>query len=111
MPLVKAGKLRALAVTSAERSKVMPDLPTVAESGVPGYSLDPWFGLMGPAGLPPAVVQRVHDDAVAGMNSPDIRQKFAASGTEVVTSAVPADFGQVLVREIDRWEKFAASRK
>lgn len=111
MPLVKAGKLRALAVTSASRSKVMPDLPTVSEAGVAGYSLDPWFGLMGPAGLPPAVVQKVHDDAVAGMNSADIREKFAASGTEVVTSPVPADFGVMLSREIERWEKFAANRK
>jgi tripartite-type tricarboxylate transporter receptor subunit TctC len=111
MPLVKAGKLRALAVTSAERSKVMPDLPTVSESGVPGYSLDPWFGLMGPAGLPAAVVKRVHDDAVAGMNTPDIREKLAASGTEVVLSPAPADFGNMLAREIDRWEKFAAARK
>jgi len=111
MPLVKAGKLRALAVTSAVRSKVLPDLPTVAESGVPGYSLDPWFGLMGPAGLPQAVVQRVHADTVASMNGADIREKFAATGTEVVTSATPADFGAMLAREIDRWEKFAAARK
>jgi tripartite-type tricarboxylate transporter receptor subunit TctC len=111
MPLVKTGKLRALAVTSAARSKVMPDLPTVGESGVAGYSLDPWFGLMGPAGLPQAIVQRVHADAVAGMNSADIREKFGATGTEIVTSAVPADFGAMLNREIDRWEKFAAARK
>lgn len=111
MPLVKAGKLRALAVTSAVRSKVMPDLPTVAESGVAGYSLDPWFGLMGPAGLPQAVVQRVHADAVASMNTTDMRERLAATGTEVVTSAAPADFGAMLTREIDRWEKFAAARK
>ncbi len=111
MPLVKAGKLRALAVTSAARSKMMSDLPTVAEAGVPGYSLAPWFGLIGPAGIPAAAIQRVHADTVASMNGADIREKFAVTGTEVVTSATPADFGVMLAREIESWEKFAAARK
>jgi tripartite-type tricarboxylate transporter receptor subunit TctC len=111
IPLVKAGKLRALAVTSATRAKVLPDLPTISEAGVAGFSLDPWFGLMAPAGTPAAIVQIVHRDTVAGMNAQDIRDKFAKTGTEVVTSATPADFGAMLEREIDRWEKFAANRK
>lgn len=111
IPLVKAGKLRALAVTSASRSKVLPDLPTISEAGVAGFNLDPWFGLMAPAGTPQAIIQQIHRDTVAGMNAQDIRDKFAKTGTEVVTSATPADFGTMLEREIDRWEKFAAARK
>ena len=111
VPLVRAGKLRALAVTSAVRSKVMPDLPTVAESGLTGYSLDPWFGLMAPAKTPAAIVGKVHKDIVEGMDSPELREKFGRSGTEIVTSATPAEFAGMLEREIERWEKFARSRR
>lgn len=111
VPLVRAGKLRALAVTSAVRSKVMPDLPTVAESGLAGYSLDPWFGLMAPAKTPPAIVGRIHKDIVEGMDNAELREKFGRSGTEIVTSATPAEFAAMLEREIERWEKFARSRR
>lgn len=111
MPLVKSGKLKALAVTGANRSKVMPDLPTVAEAGVAGFSLDPWFGLIAPAGTPAAFIQLIHRDVVQSMNAPDLREKFAATGTEVATSNTPADFGALLAREIERWEKFARTRK
>ena len=111
MPLVKSGKLKALAVTGATRSKVIPDLPTVAEAGVTGFGLDPWFGLMAPAGTPLAIIQLIHRDAVQSMNAPDLREKFAATGTEVTTSNTSADFGALLAREIDRWEKFAKLRR
>jgi len=111
IPLVKAGKLRALAVTSASRSKVLPDLPTISEAGVAGFSLDPWFGLMAPAGTPQAIIQQIHRDAVAGMNAQDIRDKFAKTGTEVMLSATPAEFGAMLEKEIERWEKFAGERR
>lgn len=111
MPMVRAGKLRALAVTSALRSKVMPDLPTVAEAGIPGYSLDPWFGLMAPARTPAAIIAKVHKDTVESMDNAELREKFGRSGTEIVTSATPAEFSSMLQKEIDRWEKFAKARR
>jgi tripartite-type tricarboxylate transporter receptor subunit TctC len=110
MPLVRAGKMRALAVTSASRSKSVPDLPTVSEGGVTGFELAPWFGLMAPAKTPPGIIAKIHKDTVASMEVPQVREQFAKTGTEVVTSDSPAEFQAMLNREIERWEKFAKAR-
>ena len=106
MPMVKSGKTRALALTSAKRSKLLPDLPTIAETGLPGFDLDAWFGLAAPAGTPQAVLLKIHVDAVRILNTPEVRDKLAAGGSETAPSDSPATFGAFVNREMDKWEKF-----
>ncbi len=106
MPLAKAGKIKALAVTSAQRSKLFPDLPTVAEAGLPGFDVDAWFGMAAPAGTPPAIVSKIHGEILRVLAIPEIRDKLMANGSEITPSDTPAAFGQHINRELDKWEKF-----
>lgn len=106
MQHVKSGKLRALAVTTAERSKFLPDLPTISESGVPGFELSGWYGLALPLGVAPAIVSKIHQAVQQVLKSREIQAKLAATGSEVVLSVSPAEFKNVTDREIDKWEKF-----
>jgi tripartite-type tricarboxylate transporter receptor subunit TctC len=101
---VKAGRLRALGVTTAQRSKVLPDLPTITESGVPGYENSTWFGLLAPAGTPAAVLSRLNSELVKASQSPDIVERIAPDGGEPVGST-PEQFGRHLAAEIIRWRK------
>lgn len=91
LPQVKAGRLRALAVTSATRSAAAPELPTLAESGLPGYEISSWFGLFAPANTPPAVIDRLYRETAKALQSADVRERFAKEGAEPVGSS-PADF-------------------
>ena len=84
MPHVKSGRLRALAVTSAKRSELMPELPTLAESGVPGYAFDTWLGVLAPASVSPAVVSKVNDEVRRVLALGDVREKLKAMGAEPV---------------------------
>jgi tripartite-type tricarboxylate transporter receptor subunit TctC len=86
MPHIKAGKVRALAVTSLRRAPSVPDVPTVAESGYPGFNSDTWFGMIGPAGLPRDIVGKVAKDTAAFLANPEVRQKLAAMGLEAAPS-------------------------
>jgi tripartite-type tricarboxylate transporter receptor subunit TctC len=95
LPLVKSGKLRALAVTSATRSSVLPDVATVAEQGVPGFEVLGWFGVMAPAATPPAVIARVNAAIDAMLREPDVKDKLVALGVEP-GGGTPADFGRLL---------------
>lgn len=104
MPHVKGGKLKALGVTSAQRSNVAPELPTVAESGLPGYEAIAWNGLLAPAGTPPEVIAKLSSELKAVLESPDIRQRFDAQGFAAAWSA-PADYGRFLQAEVDKWSK------
>ena len=104
MTHVKTGKLRALAVTTAKRSMVLPDLPTVSESGVPGYQNSTWFGLLAPAGTPAAVLSKLNAELVKTTQSPDIVERLAPDGGEPVGST-PEQFGRHLALEIARWRK------
>jgi len=104
MTHVKTGKLRALAVTTAKRSMVLPDLPTVSESGVPGYQNSTWFGLLAPAGTPAAVLSKLNAELVKTSQSPDIVERLAPDGGEPVGST-PEQFGRHLALEIARWRK------
>jgi tripartite-type tricarboxylate transporter receptor subunit TctC len=88
LPHVKAGRLRALGVSSASRATAMPDVPTIAEAGVPGYEFASWFGLFAPAGTPKDVVARVNAVAVKVMATPEMREKLPAMGNEAVGSSV-----------------------
>src|SRR5438045_6047608 len=83
-PLAKAGKLRALAVTTAKRSSIAPDVPTLAESGLPGFEVGSWQGVFAPAGTPPAIVKRLNSEIVKIINMPEIREKLEALGAEPV---------------------------
>jgi tripartite-type tricarboxylate transporter receptor subunit TctC len=108
LPLVKAGRLRALAVTSAKRAKVLPDLPTVAESGVPGYEVVGWFGLFAPAGTPKALVERLSAEAKRGVNQPDFAARAEAQGTETLGTS-PEELAKVVKAEMAIWRKVVAS--
>ena len=101
-PHVKSGAVRGLAVTGAQRSSVLPDLPTVAESGIPGYEVSAWFGIFAPAGVPQPVVQRLNAEFVKALQQPDLRQRLAGQGAEPLTSS-PEEFAAYLRSEIDKW--------
>lgn len=105
-PLVKAGKLRALAVTGAQRSSFAPELPTIAEAGVPGYEFNTWYGIEAPAGTPRLVIARINADVVRAMQSPDVRARLVAQGLEPLTST-PEAFGALIAAEIAKWTKVA----
>lgn len=106
MPHVKSGKLRALAVASPKRSPNAPELPTIAESGVPGFEATAWNALVGPAGMPADVVQRVHDAFAKTMARPDVRDKLRAGGLEPVGDA-PEAFARFQRAEIAKWTEIA----
>ncbi|MCU4121945.1 tripartite tricarboxylate transporter substrate binding protein [Variovorax sp. N23] len=104
MPHVKGGKLKALAVTSAARSPVAPDVPTVAESGLPGYEAIAWNGLLAPAGTPPEVLARLSAELKKVLAAPDVKDKFEAQGFAAAWSS-PDDFGRFMTAEVDKWAK------
>jgi len=103
---VRAGKLRAIAVTSAHRSAAAPDIPTFAESGVPGYEHEPWNGMFGPAGMPKSVLARVNAEVTRILRSPEVKKIFERDAADVVGST-PEQFGAVLKAEIEKWTKVA----
>jgi tripartite-type tricarboxylate transporter receptor subunit TctC len=102
MPLVQSGKLKALAVTTAERSAIAPNVPTVAESGVPGFDVAVWYGLVAPAGTPKDVVEKVARDVQTVLKDEDVRKQLRASGATPVGDS-PAQYGQTLAREVQMW--------
>ncbi len=108
-PLVKSGKLRGLAVTTPQRSRAFPQLPTIAEAGVPGYALDSWYGLFAPAGTPQALVAALNRDVSEVVNAPDTKEKLAANAADATPPHTPAAFKQSLDQEIERWRKFLAT--
>jgi tripartite-type tricarboxylate transporter receptor subunit TctC len=102
LPLAQAGKLRALAVTSAKRSALAPDLPTVAESGVPGFDVVGWYGLAAPAATPPAAVERLNAEANRALKSADLIERFRVEGYEPV-GGTPAEATAWIKTEVTRW--------
>ncbi|WP_251864529.1 tripartite tricarboxylate transporter substrate-binding protein [Achromobacter sp. Marseille-Q4962] len=102
LQLVKAGKLRALAITSAARSPELPDVPTMAEAGLPGYEISGWFGVLAPAATPQPIVQRLDRELRAVLEQPDVRRQIADMGG-VISAAGPADFRRYIASETDRW--------
>jgi tripartite-type tricarboxylate transporter receptor subunit TctC len=107
MPHVKAGRLRALGVTSLTRWSSAPELPTVAESGVPGYEFTGWWGVLAPAGTPKALITKLHAEAVKAVRAPDVAQKFAAQGVDTVGNS-PNEFAKLIASELTKWRKVAA---
>jgi tripartite-type tricarboxylate transporter receptor subunit TctC len=104
IPLAKDGKLRALAVTSLKRSALAPDLPTMAESGYPGFEAVPWFGLLAPAGTPPDIVKKLHDETVKVLGMPDVKKQFAETGLEPIGNT-PTEFAAAIKTETPQWAK------
>jgi tripartite-type tricarboxylate transporter receptor subunit TctC len=104
LPLVKDGKLRAFAVTSKKRSALVPELPTLAESGFPGYEAVPWFGLMAPAGTPQPIINKLHDEVVKILAVPEVRRALENQGLDVI-GGTPAEFSAVIRTEIPYWAK------
>jgi tripartite-type tricarboxylate transporter receptor subunit TctC len=104
MPHVRSGRARALAVTSSKRSSLAPELPTVSESGVPGYEVSGWFGVLAPAGTPQGVIRRLNEEIVKGLAGSDMRQRLAGLGGEVA-GGTPEHFTAHLRAEIAKWGK------
>jgi tripartite-type tricarboxylate transporter receptor subunit TctC len=104
LPQVRAGKLRAVAVTTSKRFAALPEIPTVAESGVPGYEARAWFGVLAPAGTPPAIVTRLNTAIVKIVRSPEMRERLLADGSEAIGST-PEEFTAVMKTDIAKWAK------
>jgi tripartite-type tricarboxylate transporter receptor subunit TctC len=107
LPMVKAGRLRALAVTSPERSPLMPDVPGMVEAGLPEFSISFWYGLFVPAGTPPDIVRTLFNAATAAAHRPEVKAMLAREGTEVAISKSPEDFAAFLAQDEKLWVKLA----
>jgi tripartite-type tricarboxylate transporter receptor subunit TctC len=104
LPYIKAGRLRALAVTGAKRASMLPDVPTVAESGVPGYELTNWFGLVTRAGTPREIINRVNADVVKVLQMPDVRERLLGMALDPVGDT-PEQFGAYMKSETAKWAR------
>jgi tripartite-type tricarboxylate transporter receptor subunit TctC len=104
VPHIKSGKVRALAITSTRRSSVVPDVPTIAEAGVPGYEFTTWYGVLAPAATPATLIGVLNDHIVKAMHSPDMAGRFAHEGAELIASS-PARFAEHIKTEMARWGK------
>lgn len=104
LPHARGGRLKALAVTGAKRAQIAPEVPTVAESGVPGYAFDVWYGLVFPGGTPRGIVKKTNAEVVRLLGHPDVSKRFAAAGVEPQTNT-PEAFGELIAREAATWGK------
>jgi tripartite-type tricarboxylate transporter receptor subunit TctC len=89
-------------VTSTSRSALLPNIPTVSESGVPGYDVTSWYGVFGPVGLPPVIVTKLHAEIGTVLKAPDLSERLAALGAQAAPTT-PEDFGRIVREEIKRW--------
>jgi len=105
LPMVQAGRLKGLAISSRERSPLAPSLPGMREAGLPDYSIEFWYGLFVPAGTPPDVVQKIFDAAQVALKNPNLKAALAREGTDVSTSASPAAFAKFLTEDEKFWVK------
>lgn len=104
LPYIKSGRLKALAVASSKRSSVLPDVPTVSESGLSGLEVATWFGVLGPAGVLKEVVMRLHDEIVGIVGSSETKERLTGIGADIVTSS-PDEFSAYIKAEIAKWAK------
>ena len=110
MPQIRSGKLKALAITSAKRSELLPDVPTLTEAGVKGVDVYSWQAVVGPKGLPADVRDKMHAGIVAALNDPAVKQQFTSVGFEIVGST-PAQFAAFQQQEFARWKQVIETRK
>jgi tripartite-type tricarboxylate transporter receptor subunit TctC len=101
---IKAGKLRAVAVTSAQRAPVLPDVPTIAESGLPGFEATSWFGVLAPAGTPPEIIKRLNTEIDKWLQTPEAKEKLLAQGAAAAGGS-PEEFATYIRSETDKWAK------
>jgi tripartite-type tricarboxylate transporter receptor subunit TctC len=104
MPHVRAGKLRAIGISGAKRSPQAPELPTIAESGLPGFVSVPWYGVLGPAGLPRPIVTKLNTEIARALAQPDMHERFVAQGVDL-QSTTPEQFGALIKSEVVKWRK------
>ena len=104
LPYIKAGKLRAIAVTSSKRAPALPDVPTISESGLPGFDASSWFGILAPAGTPPAVVARLNTEVNKWLQTPEAKEQLLAQGAQAAGGA-PEQFAAFIRSETDKWAK------
>jgi tripartite-type tricarboxylate transporter receptor subunit TctC len=109
-PQIKAGRLRALGTGGAKRSPVLPDVPTIAEAGVPSYEALNWWGIIAPAGTPPAIVEKLHKDLTAAQDAPMIQDQMAKQGASVVKMS-SAEFGKFMQSEMTKWQRVVKEGK
>lgn len=102
LPLIKAGRMKGIAVTSAARNPALPELPTIAESGVPGYEVSAWFGLLAPARVPPVIVERLYVEARNAVQKPEVARRMQVEGTDVVGNT-PREFAAEVKNEFEKW--------
>jgi tripartite-type tricarboxylate transporter receptor subunit TctC len=107
LPLIRAGRVKGIAVSGAARMKVLPDLPTIAESGVPGYSVDAWFGLFAPARVPPRIVEKLYVEASRAVRAPELERRMQAEATDVVGNP-PQEFAAQVKAEYEKWRSLVA---
>jgi len=105
LALIKGGKLKALAVTSAERSSALPDVPTVAESGLPGFEASSWFGLLAPAGTPKEAIAKINGEVAKWLATPEAKEKLASQGAIAAAGLTPEDFQKHIASETTKWAK------
>jgi tripartite-type tricarboxylate transporter receptor subunit TctC len=103
-PLIKSGQLIALGTGGAKRNPVLPDVPTIAEAGVPGYVADNWWGMVAPAGTPAAIIDKLYAATQAALQAPELKAQFDREGAAVVTMS-SAEFGKYIATEIDKWSQ------
>ncbi len=104
LPHIKAGKLRALGVTSATRAPALPDVPTIAESGLPGFEASSWFGVLAPAGTPPAIIAKLNAEIAKWLDTPEAKEKMLALGANAA-GGTPEDFAKHIAAETAKWAK------
>jgi tripartite-type tricarboxylate transporter receptor subunit TctC len=104
VPHIRSGKLRALGVGSLKRNAILPEVPTIAEAGVAGYETINWFGLVAPAGTPPAIIERLHREITAVQDLPEVQKQFDADGATVMRMT-PVEFGDYMIADMSKWER------
>ena len=108
MPHVKSGRIRALGVTTAKRIQILPNVPTLAETGLPGFVTTQWFGVLAPAGTPRPIIDRLYQALTRGASSPDFVERMTAQGVDVVNRK-PEDFAALIKLELAQWAKVIKS--
>jgi tripartite-type tricarboxylate transporter receptor subunit TctC len=106
MPQIRAGRLRPLGITSAARSPIVPDIPTVAEAGLPGFESVQWYGMLAPARTPRDIVTRLHGEVTRVLQQPEIKARLAGDGADPVGSS-PEEFARYIQSELAKWAKVA----
>ena len=110
LPHVKVDRLRAYAVTSAKRTTTLPDVPTVAESGVPGYEYSTWYGLLAASGVPQPIIQKLSQATMSALKMADVRERYLSQGMDPVPTT-PAEFSQLIRSEMTKWSKVVTAAK